>query len=98
MKALKRYKYHLIAAIVLIALLFVGVRTKMEHVSRSAHDLPRIQHSSQRDHSLQLFPREKAALLLAADSTQDMREYILNTVEHGLPEADKAKAFEIAYS
>lgn len=98
MKALKRYKYHLIAVIILLALMLVGVRTKMSQVSQSASELPRIESINQRDHALELFSTEKAAMSLNAEAAVDQREFILATVKRSLASEYQPRAFEIAHA
>lgn len=98
MRALKRYKYHLLAAAALIALMFVGVRTKMNPAAPTAVDLPKIEIAPQRVQALELFRPSKASLALNVELGQDLRAFILNTVRHALPDADRAHAYQIARS
>jgi soluble lytic murein transglycosylase len=98
MKALKRYRYHVVAALILIGLLLVGAKTKMSAVTKSAEDLPRVGAAFQMNHALELFPSSKSAFALDVASTGDMRATILDFVKHSLPSKYEDKAFEIAHA
>jgi len=98
MKALKRYKYHVVAVLVLLALLFAGAKTKMSSITKSADELPRVGAAFQMNHALELFPRSRSAFVLDVASTVDMRATILNFVRQSLPPKYEDKAFEIAHA
>ncbi len=98
MNLLKRYKYHWLAALLLIALLAAGVKTRMPKVTDSPKDLPRVQGQGQLEHALELFPRRLQTQLLSMDAKGDLRPFILNTVRKSLPEAYRHRAFEVARS
>lgn len=96
MKALKRYRYHLLAVLILIGLMLVGARTKVSQPQQNASELPRIESVEQHGHALELFNHAQASLVLAADSTPDLREFILSIVQRSLSSAQQDRAFEIA--
>jgi soluble lytic murein transglycosylase len=96
MKTLKRYKYHLVAALILIALLLFGARTKMSQVTQSADELPRIEVAVQLSHALELFPN--SPLTMTTVGSTDIRQFVLDLVKSSLSQEQKGKAFEIARS
>jgi soluble lytic murein transglycosylase len=99
MKALKRYRYHLVAILILIALLLAGARTKMSQgVTRSADELPHVGSHVQLSHALELFPEEQASLTIAAQGGLDMRQFILSIVKRSLNKEQRGKAWEIAHA
>lgn len=98
MNALKRYRYHLVGALILLGLLLVGARTKKSHVTQSADELPHVGARVQMSHALELFPVEHVALTMAALGSLDERQFILDTVKNSLSDEQKGKAFEIARS
>lgn len=98
MKALKRYKYHLIAAAALMALLFMGAKTKMSQVTKSADELPQVGSTYQMNQALELFPEDKGVLAMVATGNLDMRDFIFTVVQRSLPESQQGRAFEIAHA
>lgn len=96
MKALKRYKYHLVAALVLIGLLMMGVRTRTGAVTKSVEELPKVGSTFQMHHSLELLADEKQRYGMVAQGTsEDMRKFILRTVQKSLPKKYKHQAYTI---
>lgn len=96
MNLLKRYKYHWLAAALLLALLLAGAKTtKVAKPAHGAETLPRIQTQGQLDHALELFPLGKQVDLLTLAKDEDQRPFILNLVTKSLPASQKEKAYEI---
>lgn len=96
MKALKRYKYHLVAALILLALIFAGAKTKLGTVTKSSDELPHVGSAFQMNHALELFPSSQSSFALSVGSGGDMRGLILSLVKQSLPSKYDDKAFEIA--
>lgn len=93
MKALIRYKYHVVAVLILLALLLVSAKTKVSPVTKSADELPHVGMTSQTQHALELM-NSPAAMSAVAEA--DMRGLILDVVKRQLPPQFEDKAFEIA--
>jgi soluble lytic murein transglycosylase len=99
MNALKRYKYHLVAALILLGLLLAGATTRMSSVTKSADELPRVGAAFQMNHALELLPSSLSTYALdVAGNGSDMRALILTLVKHSLPSKYESRAFEIAYA
>lgn len=96
MTALNRYKYHLLAALVLIAMLLAGVHTKKAHLTQSADELPKVGRLYPIEHALELFTDKKAAMALTSQIQGDQRSFILAIVRKSLSLEQQGKAFEIA--
>jgi len=95
MNYLKRYKYHCLAAAILIVLLMAGVKTKVACLTDAPPVLPRIQTQGQLEHALELFPRAQQAQLLSLEAAADQRPLVLEIVRKSLPAAFRGRAFEI---
>ena len=98
MSTIFRYKYHLIAIMILMAVLFAGVKTKVTRVTKEAKDLPAVGTQGQLEHALELFPIQESGSILFLNADMDLRHYILSRVQRALPKAQKHRAFEIAHS
>ncbi len=98
MNALIRYRYHIIAALILLTILLMGARTKTSHVSHSASELPKVHQTLQQEQAVELFSQPNAGMALNANYSKDQRRTLLNMVRKSLPTADQSKAFEIAHS
>jgi soluble lytic murein transglycosylase len=98
MGTLNRYKYHLLAALLLLAALFVGVRTQVTAVTEEAKDLPRIETQGQLEHALELYPRKLHAKVLVPETHADQRQFLLTLVRRSLPPQFRSRTFEIARS
>jgi len=96
MKALRRYKYHLLAALLLLALLLAGTRTKMSSVTKTVDELPKVGAAFQMNHALELFSAEQSRYALGPATSTDMRRFILAVVRQSLPLRHEEKAFDIA--
>ncbi|MGZ3721933.1 MAG: lytic transglycosylase domain-containing protein [Bdellovibrionales bacterium] len=96
MRALKRYKYHLVAALILLALLFVGAKTKLGTVTKTADELPHVGSAFQMNHALELFPSAQSSFALNVAGGGDMRGLILALVKQSVPSKYEDKSFEIA--
>lgn len=95
MKALKRYKYHLVAVLILLGLLLLGVQTKMSPVTKSADELPQVGSAFQMNHALELNAAANVSYAIGLAGT-DLRAHILNIVKQSVPAHYEDKAFEIA--
>jgi soluble lytic murein transglycosylase len=98
MRALKRYKYHLLAALILLTLLLVGAKTRMSPVTKSADELPRVGSAFQMNHALELFSSEQSGFALDVANDNDLRGLILSMVKRALPARFEGRAFEISRS
>lgn len=96
MKALIRYKYHLIAVVVLLGLLSMGVKVRVAKPSETAKDLPRIEVKTSLNHADELLPKRLRVALDAVSNREDLRGFILDSITQSLPASQKAKAFEVA--
>lgn len=96
MKTLNRYKYHVVAALILLALLLMSARTTVTKVSETAFDLPRIETHSQMSHAMEIFRRAGFSYLFTEDTQVDQRPFVLQTIQKSLPMQFKSRAFEIA--
>lgn len=96
MRALKRYRYHLLATLVLLGLLFAGARTRTSALTKSVDELPKVKVKSQINHALELFAGDQSRNALNAASTLDMREFILSIVKQSLPAKYEDRAYEIS--
>lgn len=93
---LKRYKYHLMAALILLAALLFSVRTKVNQVTEKQEVLPKIETQGQLEHALELFPRLHHPELLSMDAKKDLRSFIFNYVRESLPETFKDQAYIVS--
>lgn len=98
MNLLKRYKYHCVAILVLIALALFGIKSKAPKVTTTPKDLPRIKSQGQLEHALELVPRKQQVKLLSRETKGDLRPFILATVKKSLPKEYRKHAFTIARS
>jgi soluble lytic murein transglycosylase len=96
MRALKRYKYHLVAALILLALLLVGAKTKLGTVTKSADELPHVGSAFQMNHALELLPSDQSSFALDIANGSDLRPLILDLVKKSLPAKYEDRSFEIA--
>lgn len=96
MNLLKRYKYHCVAILVLIALALFGIKSKAPKVTTTPKDLPRIKSQGQLEHALELVPRKQQVKLLSRETQSDLRPFILETVRKSLPTEYRDRAFVIA--
>ncbi|MBX3020628.1 MAG: lytic transglycosylase domain-containing protein [Bdellovibrionales bacterium] len=96
MKTIIRYKYHLVAATVLSALILMSARTTVTKVSETVLDLPRIETDGQLGHAMELFRRAGFSYLLTEGYSVDQRAFVLSTVKKALPAKYKDRAFEVA--
>lgn len=96
MNLLLRYKYHLIAVLVLMVLLVASFNHHVNEARDKSSDLPRVQTNGQIDHALELLVPEQYAMVLSIRSNQDLRPLILHLVTRYLPMDQRTYAFEIS--
>lgn len=86
-----RYKYHLLAALILLAVLLVSRKTKVLQMTEEADDLPRIETESQVEQAFELMAYRQ-------QNGGDLRNFILKKVKKALPKNYRTQAFEVARS
>lgn len=98
MNLLKRYKYHCVAILILIALAMFGLKSKAPKLTTTPRDLPRIKSQGQFEHALELVSRKQQLKLLSRETQSDLRPFILETIRKSLPSEYRDRAFIIARS
>jgi soluble lytic murein transglycosylase len=98
MNILNRYKYHILALVALIVILFMSSKTTHNPVTQNAEELPHVLVPLQLRHALELFPEQKASLAMLTGGESSTRQFILDLVKNSLPEEQKSKAFAIAHA
>ena len=97
MTLLKRYRFHLVVTLGLLALLAASARTRSGRVTGHPQNLPKINKQGQFDQAIELLPRGQRPKLLAAQQAgKDLRPFIYELVRQSLPAADRHRAYDIA--